>query len=222
MALAPGRDMAQAKAERAAKQDQQKQHVQMFRKVRLRQRLLSDKPSGLAYVPFIGDADIALECFQGYKVYGADLDPKRVETAQQRLDGGIIRVADCDKWPFRDLDFSEESLSPFTVGDFDAYNYPYDSFRAWFENAPLGDRLAVFFTDAQLTIYGHARRGHGTSAGPSVTTFGTLTEARAYLNFYPNRTLLPWLEEYAATKGYRVTKHNFYRTVHNVLLGSSS
>ena len=199
--------LAQAKAERDKKRDVQQQHVQMFRKVRLRQRLLSDKPSGLAYVPFIGDADIALECFQGYKVYGADLDPKRVETAQQRLDGGIIRVADCDKWPFRDLDFSEESL-PFTVGDFDAYNYPYDSFRAWFENAPLGDRLAVFFTDAQLNYLGQ-RKNARTPAGPSVKF--TLTEARAYMNFYPRRTLLPWLEEYAATKGYRVTKHNFYK-----------
>ena len=176
----------------------------MFRKLKLRRLLLSDK-SGLVYVPFIGDGDIALELFQGLSVYGAYLDPNRVATARGRLQNAIIKVADCDRWPFAGEDFP----GPFVIGDFDAYNYPYHSFRAWFENAPLADKLTVFFTDAQCNHIGQRKnyiKPNGQSSGQI-----TLSETRKVLNFYPRRILEPWLREYALTKGYQVAKVQFYR-----------
>ena len=66
-------------------------------------------------------------------------------TAAGRLNGTII-AADCDGWPFA----GHTIATPFAVADFDAYAYPYASFRAWWESdAPRADRLVVFFTDAQ-------------------------------------------------------------------------
>lgn len=53
----------------------QKQHVDLYRKVLLRRKLLALAVEGAAYVPFIGDGDIALELYAGkHQIFGADLD----------------------------------------------------------------------------------------------------------------------------------------------------
>lgn len=120
----------------------QKQHVDLYRKVLLRKRLLRRAVPGAAYVPFIGDGDLAHLLYSGRKVYGADIDPKRVYNATGQLPlSSMIVEADCDLWPFQGL------TDPIAVADFDAYADPYTSFRAFWAEAPKVDRLMLFFTD---------------------------------------------------------------------------
>lgn len=42
---------------------QQRQHVNLYQKLLLRRSLLKEALPGAAYVPFIGDGDIAVECY---------------------------------------------------------------------------------------------------------------------------------------------------------------
>src|SRR5687768_4746820 len=94
------------------------QHVDLRRKVEQRQRLLRHAaPAGAIYVPFVGDADLAVDLYAGRTIYAADIDADRVATASQRLgdlDGPIATVttADCDAWPFPGYDGP-----PFTAAD---------------------------------------------------------------------------------------------------------
>jgi hypothetical protein len=81
-------------------QAEQQQHVQMYRKLLLRRRLCRWATRGSAYVPFIGDGDIAAALYADSRVYGADLDPARVEVAASRLPRSDVIVADCDEWTF--------------------------------------------------------------------------------------------------------------------------
>jgi hypothetical protein len=120
-----------------------KQHVDLHRKVLMRRNLLRVGVPGSCYVPFIGDGDIAVQLYTDRRIYGADLDPNRIAVAGHRLPEADLRIADCDHWPFRGLD------DPIAIADFDAYAYPYDSFRAFWEHAVKADRLAMFFTDGQ-------------------------------------------------------------------------
>ena len=76
-------------------------------------------------------------------VYGADLDPNRVELARARVPNGKFRVADCDTWPFKDV-----QTGPFAVADFDAWAEPFPCFRSFWRAADKADRIVMFFTDA--------------------------------------------------------------------------
>ena len=51
----------------------QRQHVDMYRKVLLRRRLLRKAVDGAVYVPFIGNGYLAVELYQDRRIYGADL-----------------------------------------------------------------------------------------------------------------------------------------------------
>jgi len=181
----------------------QKQHVDFFRKVMLRQALLpqSDK-SGALYVPFIGDGDLAVELYQGRKIYGADLNGDRVRTAQARLPDAIITMADCDHWIFE----SDRASPLFSVADFDAYSYPYDSFRAFWAEARKTNRLILFFTDGQrqaIIRAGSYREPEGKKAElPSVK------ERRPVYNFYWIRTVKPWFESFI--KPWAIREIKFY------------
>ena len=97
-------DMVQGKTPKAStrppKDDGPKQHVDMYRKIMLRKRLLRRALPGAAYVPFIGDGDIAADLYADRVVYGADLDSQRAVTAAGRLNGSTVIAADCDSWPF--------------------------------------------------------------------------------------------------------------------------
>ena len=118
------------------------QHVLIERKLSLRRRLLAHAPPGAAYVPFCGDADLAVALYAGRPVFAADTDPARVETARSRLPAGsVVKQADCDRWPF------PESPGPYAVADFDAWSYPYHAFRAFLANALTTDPFVCFFTD---------------------------------------------------------------------------
>ena len=131
----------------------QKQHVDLFRKLMLRRRLLRDALPGPAYVPFCGEGDIAKELYADRQVYAADLDADRVENAQSAMPSAVVRQADCDGWPFADLD-----LPPFTVCDFDAYSDPYASFRAFWMDAPKSKKLTFFFTDGHRQGISRSKR----------------------------------------------------------------
>src|SRR5262245_51380896 len=100
---------------------EQEQSVMLFRKILLRRHLLRWLRSapGAFYVPFIGDGEIAVKLYRGRDIYGADLDPQRVQTARQSLPRAVIREADCDSWPFPDLEGVE-----FAFADFDSFSEP--------------------------------------------------------------------------------------------------
>jgi len=178
----------------------QKQHVQFYRKVNLRKKLMPRKGGGVAYVPFIGDGDLAAELYSGYKIYGADLDPARIATAKERIQGGNLKVADCDSWPFGKV------YEVFTLADFDAYNYPYVSFKAFWTNANKADQLTLFFTDGVR----QAIKRSGTFKQPNGEVLHNLDikDKRKAYNFYFKRYILPWFTGYI--KPYKIKKKSFY------------
>ena len=173
----------------------QQQHVDMWRKVRLRRRVLDRMDiEGAAYVPFIGDGDIAAQLYADRRVFGADIDPERVATARARLPDAHLLTADCDRWPLAGQHVDQHVA----VGDFDAYSYPYASFRAfWESSAARAQRMAVFFTDAQRQSV--IRNGHWHPFDEEATTLepGTNARRRVY-NFYLRRHVLPRFEAYIA------------------------
>jgi len=180
----------------------QAQHVEMHRKILLRRDLLVRALPGAVYVPFIGDGDIAAQVYADRMVYGADLDPARVATCRARLDGGAdVRVADCNGWPFAGCG------ATFAVADFDAYAYPYDSFRSFFlSDTQKADRLVVFFTDGERQAVN--RSGNFRTPDGEDHHITAVKEKRPYFNFWLQKYCLPWLKEAAAP--YRVVTHRGY------------
>ena len=120
-----------------------RQHVDYHRKYLLRKRMLRWAVDGAAYVPFIGDGDLAVDLYADRQIYGADLDIGRIEMAQSRLPTAEIVQADCDVWTFYGL------TDEIAVADFDAYVDPYAGFRAFWKEAQKQDRLVIYFTDGR-------------------------------------------------------------------------
>jgi len=190
----------------------QKQHVELYRKVLLRRRLLrSWDGGGAAYVPFIGDGDIAVEVYPDRKVFGADIDAERVEVASGRLRGEII-VADCDQWPF------PGETARFGVADFDAYTYPYHSFRAFWACARKQDLLLVFFTD---TVKQAVKRS-GNVHNPDGSTYElpalpSRRRSEVYNSWF-SKHIWPWFESYVSP--YRVLDRMRYLRQDTVYWGA--
>ncbi len=172
------------------KQPEKKQHVDLYRKIALRERLIekAGELEGAYYVPFIGDGDIAVELYQEHKIYGADNDPERVKVAKSRLKDAEIITADCDKFPFK----GQETV--YSLADFDSYSYPYDSFRSFWEEAKFSSQCVLFFTDGQRQAI--MRSGSYRTPDGKKVKAKTVTERRASYNFYFDKTLLPWFKEY--------------------------
>ena len=181
-----------------------KQHVDFHRKILLRRRLMTAAKvsSGTAYVPFFGDGDVAADLYGGLTLYGADLDADRIATASARLPDADLRVADCDTWP------GFAPTSPLAVGDFDAYSYPYESFRSAWEATEWADSVVLLFTDGQrqaIIRTGHWRHPDGTK----MHTPG-IAERRKPFNSYYAKLALPYVVETLSESGYRVTAKAFY------------
>jgi len=172
------------------KQSEKKQHVEFQRKIKLRKGLIekAGKLTGAYYVPFIGDGDIAFELYQGNKIYGADIDSERVEVTKSRLKDAEIITADCDKFPFK----GQKVM--YSLADFDSYSYPYDSFRSFWKEAKFGSQCVLFFTDGQKQAIMRAGSYH-TPDGKKVKA-KTVSERRKIYNFYFNKVIVPWFEEY--------------------------
>ena len=178
----------------------QQQHVDLHRKLLLRRRLLRGEKTGLAYVPFIGDGDIASQVYEGWTIFGADLDAERVETARGQLDGARVEVADCDEWPFPDV------RRQFHMADFDAYAHPYASFRAFWANARKARRLVLVFTDGERQAI--VRAGVLRHPDGSKRPLDDLRERRRLFNFYFRKVVLPWFRDYI--EPYAIVRRGFY------------
>jgi hypothetical protein len=177
----------------------QQQHVEFHRKVQMRRHLLRrwELPNPAAYVPFIGDGDLALELYPSLLVYGADLSDDRVATARERMPAAKLVTADCNVFPFAHW----HTLPQFALGDFDAYSEPYTAFRSFWARAPLADRLMLFFTDGQRQTM---MRGKFGTAGYWVEPSGAIREEEdhtlrsATFNSYFSKSIWPWFEEFVA------------------------
>lgn len=183
----------------------QAQHVDFYKKALLRKRLLQMAVPGAVYCPFIGDGDIAAEVYADRQVWGADLDADRVKVAAGRVsEGSLVVVGDCNGWPFR----GSVNLPVFSVADLDAYSNPYPAAHAFFDHAQLADRLVVFFTDGQRQSI--VRMGHYLHPSGEHVRFADLPERRKALNFYGTKIVRPWLDAFAAERGWRVVKWQGY------------
>lgn len=136
-------------------------------------------------------------------MFGADLDPERVATAQARLGSARVVTGDCNGWPF-----GKEKTSVFAVADFDSYCYPYDSWRAFMANAKTADTLLCFFTDG--VRQGVMRMGTYHRPNGETLTGLELSERRRVLNAYWAKEVWPWFQDEAEKHGYEVTKKQFY------------
>lgn len=132
----------------------QKQHVDIKRKLTLRQRLMDKAGTlpGACYIPFIGEGDIAAALYSEKRIYGADTNSAMVKKAQAKLPDAEIITADCDQFPF------PRGRGTFTLADFDSYSYPYDALRSFFKNAKIGSKCVLIFTDGQRQAI--LRTGH--------------------------------------------------------------
>jgi hypothetical protein len=176
------------------------QHVDRFRKDLLRAALVPHALPGPVYAPFCGEGDLAVSCYPGRRIYGADLDDARVATAQARLPGSVFRVADCDGWPFPD------ATAPFAIADFDAYANPYPSLAAFWAEAPKLDRLVLFGTDGLRQ--GLSRRNMTAVLPSGAMTPATIAEARRQFNTWWAGVVLPYLR--TALAPWRITTSRFY------------
>ena len=177
-----------------------KQHVDFYRKVAIRKALLTKAIVGPAYIPFIGDGDVADALYRDRTIDGADLDPERVATAKGRGFTGEIRQGDCDEYPFADV------KEAFAVADFDSYAYPYAAFRTFWAKAEKSDPFVCFFTDGER----QAIKRSGAYRHPSgdSTDVSTIVERRKAYNFYWKQIVEPWFQEYV--KPWHVLATRFY------------
>lgn len=189
----------------------QRQYVEGHRKIMLRKRLLKAGPpvpkpepyiaAPAAYVPFCGDGDIAYELYQDRLVYGVDNDPVRIDTARARLPQMVFRCRSADSWPFKGA-----SLPTIHLADFDAYNYPYAAFRAFWENAKKAETLILFFTDGHRQ--GISRTGSWHKPDGTVEKIVGMNAKRAIVSRYYRGHILPWFIEYI--RPYVIVKEGFY------------
>ena len=207
----------------------QQQHISIERKLGLRKRLLSTlKQPGDAYVPFIGDGDIAVALYGDRDIWGVDNDYDRIMTANRQLSNisrvgknryHSLAVGDADQWQFGTGRHQWSGLHGFAVADFDAYSYPYDSFRAFWTEAPKAPKVSLFFTGAQRqTMLLNGTYKH--PDGVEITIPASEVQGRAKaMRFYFQKTCPAWLKEYI--KPWRVTSTAFYNRSNMLYWGAN-
>jgi len=180
-----------------------KQSAEIYRKIGLRKMLLSKAGEGAVYVPFCGEGDPAVALYKERDVFAADIDEKKTDVFRERLPDAVAQTGDCDIWPF----FKYQGVG-FSVADFDAQAYPYDSFHAFWRGATKEYPLVMFFTDGQLgplTRYGNFR----TPEGEKVKGL-SLVERRKLRNFYWRKVVLPWFQKFCEEAELRIVRTKFY------------
>jgi hypothetical protein len=197
-------------------------HADPHRKHLLRRRLLIrwlDGIDGCAVVPFCGDLAIALggrpEARYDYRydfpglygdrtIYACDLDEEMVELAQKRLTDGVARVADANHWAFPDID-----LGPVAVIDCDAWDQPWGSFRAAWENVEKAERVAIFWTTAgPMGVMVDGTLVHPDGSHRTITA---LAERQKLFYQYNQRVIWPWLTSYVEADSFRILDRAYYR-----------
>jgi hypothetical protein len=178
--------------------DLKQQHVGLHRKVLMRKHMLRFVGEGAAYVPFIGDGDIAKKLYSDRYVLGADIDPERIEECRKKGLVGELKVADCDHWPFPTYTL------PVAIADFDAYIEPYVSFRAFWAQATKADRLVVSFTDGRKQ--GMMRSSWWMTPDGEHLNLGKVDKHPVY-NKYLTEHIWPWFDGHIG-EGWRVV-HRF-------------
>ena len=184
------------------KSDQKQHGEHPARKLWLRRAILAEIGNGAAYVPFIGDGDIASACYPDRTIYGVDLDPARVAVARSALASQTIIVGDFDEgWPFPDID------DTFALCDADAYAYPYGAIRAFWKHARKAESVGILGTDAQMQQYmrcGNFHHPDGHFVRNVIMKDRSLTWATYWV-----RLIKPWLAALVASDGYSIvmTKH---------------
>lgn len=200
----------------------QKQHIGIERKLKLRRLLMERMPQDaadpwLAYVPFIGDGDIAQVLYHpyGYWLHGADTDPERVAVAQSRFPDRRheIIVADCELWPFASDD---DIVKKYRLADFDAYSNPYKAFKAFWENAPKAETMALFFTDGHRETI--SRRLVYNFETDKYDQVPEINDMRVIYHHWYRRYALKWFREYI--KPYRVAHEKKYQRGHMIYWGA--
>lgn len=168
----------------------QKQHVDIQRKITLRKALIEKAGNlpGAYYIPFIGEGDIATAIYTDKRLFGADTNPAMVKKAKERLPDAEIIKADCDQFPFN------KGTATFSLADFNAYSYPYDSFRSFWKGARIGSHCVIIFTDSQRQAI--IRTGHYKTPDGEKHHLTKIAAKREAFNFYYTKTLLPWFKEY--------------------------
>ena len=180
----------------------QKQHVEIYRKIMLRRRLMKAVPPGAAFVPFIGDGDIAAELYHDRVIWGADLDAERVAKANNRLPGNNIIVGDCDGWPFP----PEQTPPTFAIADFDAYCNPYKGIDAFLQHATLTHPACIIGTDGMKQDISRNKLEYGDLIKPSKPSE---KEWRRQYNMWFPKYVLPWLT--ARLDKYVIRRKMFYQ-----------
>lgn len=112
----------------------------------------------------------------------------------------VIRVADCNDWPFPDV------AEPFAVADFDAYANPYPALVAFWANAVKARRIVLFGTDGMRYRINRAHVLRTLPGGESMPAPGLAW--RGQFNFWWTKHVLPFLASTVAP--YRIVQKSFY------------
>lgn len=167
----------------------------------MRRRLVEEAIDGAAYVPYIGEGDIAAELYSERQVYGVELQEKFLGVAKSRLNGRFVK-GDCREWHFSPED------GPFAIADFDAYGNPYESFASFWENASKASRVVMFFCDGRRN---RISRHKCQAVLPTGEIEGVPPKVwRKQYNLWLRRYVLPWIE--GVIEPYIITRRvAFYR-----------
>jgi len=153
---------------------------------------------GPAYVPFVGDGDLADQLYKDRELWIADIDPSRIATAVARLNPKCSKVADCDQWPFPDCN------EKFAVADFDAYANPYPAFSAFVSSTTIATRCVIFGTCGQRQDIKRGKNVIDLEAGTRQHGDGW----REQYNFWWLRFVLPFLQKKVIP--WTIVRHSHY------------
>ena len=170
----------------------------------LRRTVLAEVGDGAAYVPFIGDGDIAVACYPERTIYGIDLDAARATHAQAALAFATVIVGDCDEGgPFPGVD------NTFVLCDADAYAYPYGAIRAFWKHARKADAVGILGTDAQMRMHGFNPVFRHPD-GHSVRNTSRREQSKTEFTYW-SRLIKPWLSALVEPDGYEITMAKHFR-----------
>lgn len=182
-------------------------HSAMYhRKLLLRKEILGDGlPSGMCYMPFIDNDDLAYDLYRKMEIWGMGVNLRRIAEVEKELPGAIIVGGIAEDFPFDGVSHSWRQLpaeAAFDVADFNAPVNPYPAFQSFWKKAKKADKMDLFFSDG-------LRQGI-VSAGNLIRPSGRRSrvqsmQGRADLyNNYLDKVVFKWFRQ--QVKPYQVVK----------------